>query len=139
MIRKFMLGVVILTAMVALASPARAGRASAAAAIVTLSDGYDVSPSTLPFIACDPVNGSTITMTGRDILVFWNTDQSNNHTITVNSVAIGHRLGDLTKLIGPNTHWVTQQFPLTGWMQSDGKLYLTADDASVKVAIIRLP
>jgi hypothetical protein len=117
---------------------ANATRVSASTATVTLSDGYAVLPSTLPFMNCDPVSYSSVTLTGREILVFYNSGAA-NATITVTSVVLNHRSGDLTKTISPGSYWITQQFPLSGWEQTDGNLYFQADNAAVKVAVIRLP
>jgi hypothetical protein len=85
------------------------------------------------------LDGAGFTLTGKEIPIVYNPD-SGAHTVTVESVPDAYkREGDITAYsIGAGEYAVLPQFPTDGWQQSDGKLYLAADNALVQFAILRL-
>ncbi len=92
------------------------------------------------FTAADAVNGNSFASTGRELLLVQNSGAT-PYTVTVSSVADGlKRTGDiaaysvgagLTSMLGP--------FSQPGWQQSDGTVHVTASNAAVKLAVVRLP
>lgn len=106
-------------------------------AIATPSS-YASTPNTLSFTAADDVNGNQTLLTGRELLIAYNSD-SLDHTVTVSSVACPHsRTGDASVTITAGSYVVFQMFPTTGWRQSDGYLYYNADSSTVKFAVIKI-
>ena len=77
---------------------------------------------------------------GREILVAHNTD-SGGHHITLHSVADAQgRTGDITSYaLGAGEVHVFSFFgSLLGWLQNDGSIYVDVDDATVKLAVLRV-
>jgi len=89
--------------------------------------------------AADVANKNAFQLTGSEVIVARNTDGANPHNITITSVAddIG-RTGDITEQIAAGAIRVYGRLQLEGWLQSDGQLYLEADDASVEFGVIQL-
>jgi hypothetical protein len=78
---------------------------------------------------------------GRDLVVAHNTG-AGARTITITSVADPHygRTGDiLTYSLGAGEYAVFGPFPLPGWQQSTGQVYLEASDPEVKFGVVALP
>jgi len=99
---------------------------------------YAPSSNTLTFTAADDVNGNQVLLTGREIIIAYNSD-SVDHTITVSSVACPHdRTGDATKTIAAGEYELFQMFPTLGWQQADGYLYFSSDSATVKFVVIKV-
>lgn len=96
---------------------------------------------TLTWTAADTSNNNMADLTGKEIILAWNTHASSAYTVTVTSVADRNgRTGDITTyslaageiaLIGPVP---TEGFQQTG--TDKGKIYLAASNASVKFAIV---
>lgn len=108
---------------------------------VHVSGKYPTALVALPLTAADATNFEQIALTGREILVIFNSDAS-DHTVTITSVAdtTEGRTGDITtenvvagtmKMIGP--------LAPEGWRQTDGYLYFQASDATIEYAVIQLP
>jgi hypothetical protein len=77
---------------------------------------------------------------GKDLLIVQNTD-SGAHTFTINSTADPYgRTKDITaESIAAGAIRVFGPMELTGWVQSDGRIYLEANSALVKFGVITLP
>jgi hypothetical protein len=89
--------------------------------------------------AADVANKNQFSPSGNDLILAWNSGAS-PYTVTVTSVVDPqNRTGDITSyslaaadiaVIGP--------LKTLGWVQTDGKVYLEASNASVKFAVITL-
>jgi hypothetical protein len=92
------------------------------------------------FTAADVSSKNAFPCTGRELVLVQNTD-SGAHTVTISSVADPqNRTGDITSYsIAAGAYVVLGPFRNLGWQQSDGNVYLEANDATVKFAIVRLP
>lgn len=106
----------------------------------TAPKSTSAAAAALAFAAADAVNGNEFPLTGREYIVAHNTDGATAHTLTVTSVADPFgRTGDLTQSIPAGGYYVTQVFDVVGWQQADGNLYLSADNAAIELAVVRLP
>lgn len=94
------------------------------------------------FAALDNVNGNYFACTGREIILFQNTDVG-AQTVTIDSVADEkNRQADITAYSLAAGDFVCVGVGLTnakGWKQSNGQIYIDSSDAGVKVAVLRLP
>lgn len=91
---------------------------------------------TLPVSAMDAANGNSFIATGREVLIFQNTDSA-SHTITITSVAdkLGRSDTSLTAYsIAANAYAAIQMKELSGW-QSGGIVTLTTTSALVKLGV----
>src|SRR4051794_36985247 len=91
-----------------------------------------VGPYAVAGVACtqtaaDAVNGNRFAMSGDDILLAYNSGAS-GHTVTVSSVPLNGRSGDITAdAIAAGEIRAYQRFPMPGWNQADGYLYVSAN------------
>lgn len=108
--------------------------------ITSLPANYAASPQALAWTAADNVNGNSIVLTGREILLVQNTDAA-SQTVTINSAADAYgRTGDITAFaMAAGSFYAFQKFPTSGWEQTDGTLHLTASAATVKFVVLREP
>lgn len=95
--------------------------------------------ATLTMTAADTGNMNQFVASGKDLLVAHNTGAS-TYTITVTSVADPYgRTTDIAAVnIVAGAYMVFGPLELTGWMQTDGKIYLQSNNAAVKFGIVRL-
>jgi hypothetical protein len=95
----------------------------------------------LVWTAADVANGNKVALTGKELVLAWNTHATTPYTVTMTSAADGlGRTKDITteSIAAGDIH----QFgvpQLEGWRQSDGTLSLNAENAAIKFAIVRLP
>ena len=107
---------------------------------VVIPAPYVASPlATVAWIAGDAGNGNKIRLTGNQVLLVWNSG-AGARTITVASAPDSHgRLGDITALsLAAGEIRAFAKFPLSGWQQPDGYLYLTPEHAEVKYIVLDL-
>lgn len=98
----------------------------------------DLELTAVTWTAIDNVNGDEVVLTGQEILLFRN-DNASSRTITITSVAGAEkRTGDLTLALSQNEYAAFQATKLSGWLQSDGKLYFTSSGSDTYVAILKL-
>jgi len=95
----------------------------------------------LTFTAADTSNGNAFAYTGRDALIVWNSHASTTYTFTPTSVAINGRQDPKN---GVAQNLTAGQFMLVnyrgeGWKQSDGNVYIDANNAAIKFCPIVLP
>jgi|SRR5579863_336309 len=93
----------------------------------------------LALTAIDTVNGNSFQATGREVLVFENTDAS-AHTVTITSVNdnLGRLDTSLTNYSIPANATIAIQMKfLPGWLQSNGLVYISGASALVKVAVLQ--
>ncbi|HEY0701262.1 MAG TPA: hypothetical protein VGD60_00700 [Candidatus Acidoferrales bacterium] len=93
----------------------------------------------LTMTAADVSNGNSFPFTGREILIAQNTDTGAHH-ITITSVADDKgRTGDVSSYALAAGAVVAFNFRglQGGWQQTDGSVHISADDATVKFAILQ--
>jgi hypothetical protein len=92
------------------------------------------------FTAADSVNGNSFTSTGRELVLVQNSGGS-AYTVTFASVADGiNRTGDIASYsVGAGLYSMFGPFAQNGWKQSDGTVHVTASNAALKLAVVRLP
>jgi hypothetical protein len=86
-------------------------------------------------------DGHQFAHTGREIILVQNANVG-AQTVTVSSVADPNmkRTGDITTYsVGASEFACFGPFPVDGWRQTDGNMYLAATATDVKFAILRLP
>lgn len=93
----------------------------------------------LTMTVADVGNLNDFVASGKDLIVAHNTGAS-TYTITVTSVADPYgRTKDISAVnITAGAYMVFGPLEVTGWLQTDGKVYLQANNASVKFGIVRL-
>lgn len=90
--------------------------------------------------AADDVDKNQFTAEGNDLIIAHNTGASErNITITSSADAFG-RTGDISsEAIAAGAIRIYGPLKVAGWIQSDGKVYLEADNAEVEFGVIKLP
>lgn len=89
--------------------------------------------------AMDAGNGNSFVATGKEVLLFQNTDAA-AHTITISSVAdgLGRTDSSLTNYSIPaNGIAAIQMSQLIGWIQAGQVVNLATSSALVKIAVLR--
>lgn len=109
----------------------------------TLQGPYPTLPVTaslldLTFQAADVANKNQFVSAGDDILLAWNTGAS-AYTVTFSSVADDKkRTGDVSAYSIGAGEIAAFRFKDAGWKQSDGKIYIEAENSAVKFAVAAL-
>jgi hypothetical protein len=110
----------------------------------TAPGGYPILPVTadsldLAMTAADVANKNQFAAGGNDLLIAQNSGAS-PYTFSVTSVADEKkRTGDVSAYsLGAGELAILGPFPAAGWMQPDGMIYLEANNAAVKFAIIAI-
>ena len=111
----------------------------------TLINSYPSIPLTADsadytYTAGDAVNGNSFPHTGKEIILARNVGAS-PATITIDSVDDPYnRQGDISAYsIGASEFAAFPPFPVQGWRQSDGKMYIDVSSTDIELAILRLP
>jgi hypothetical protein len=112
--------------------------------ILTLDNPLSLSPAAdslnLTFVATDDVNGNSVPCTGRELLIFKNTDVG-DHTVQINAADDDYgREGDT----GPYTISAGEEccpgaLPIKLYKDNNGDITFITSDALVQVAVIRFP
>ncbi len=106
-------------------------------------DAITAGSADFTFAAGDASNGNSFTCTGEEVLLAYNSDGANPYKITVTSVDDERgRSEDITDYSLAAGDYAVFGVGLTtnkGWKQTNGKIYLTVENAAVKVAVLRLP
>ena len=105
----------------------------------TAPGGYASAGVAVTMTAADVGNLNSATCEGNDLVIAQNTG-AGAHAVTITSAvdAFG-RLGTITsESIAAGAIRIYGPFPMSGWVQTDGKLYLSADHAEVKIGIVKL-
>lgn len=89
-------------------------------------------------VPADATNKEQFAITGREILIAYNSGAS-ARTITLTSVADDkNRTGDVTAYGIPAGGFCAYKFSsIEGWRQTDGYMYIEASHAEVKWAVLR--
>lgn len=107
---------------------------------ISAPGGNATTGTAFSYTAADVANGNSFKSTGKEIVVAKNTDGAVAHTVTISSTADPYgRTGDVSQSIAANGIYVFGPFPTTGWIQSDGKIYLSGDNAALEFQVITLP
>lgn len=93
----------------------------------------------LTMTAADISNLNEFAASGKDLIVAHNTGGS-SYTITVTSAADPYgRTRDISAVsIATGAYMVFGPLELTGWQQTDGRIYLQANNAAVKFGVVSL-
>jgi hypothetical protein len=101
---------------------------------------YSAAAAKLTMAAANVADMNQFTFGGEDLIVAHNTGGS-PYTLTISSVADPYgRTQDITTYSIPAGEYaVFGPFKAPGWLQSDGKIYLAASNASVLLGVVKLP
>mgnify|MGYP001582105566 CR=1 FL=1 len=95
------------------------------------------------FTAADVANGNSFVCTGKEVLLVYNIHATLPYTFGVTSVDDEKgRVEDITAYSLAALEFAVLGVGLTnaqGWKQSSGLVYLVAENASIKFAVLRLP
>jgi len=93
----------------------------------------------LTMTAADVANLNEFVASGKDLIVAHNTGGS-TYTVTVTSAPDPYgRTKDVAAVnITAGAYMVFGPLELTGWQQSDGRIYLQASNAAVKFGVVSL-
>lgn len=92
----------------------------------------------LTWQAADVANGNQVLGKAGDIILFKNTDAVNTYYVTITSVALFGRTGDITQYdVGPAETAHFGPYQHAGWKQTDGYLYLDAEHADIEFCVLR--
>jgi hypothetical protein len=94
----------------------------------------------MTYTAADVGNSNSVPLTGAEIVIAQNTDAA-IHNVTISSVGDAKgRKGDITTdPVAANSSKVYCRHSVDGWRQTDGNLYLSADNALIKFCVLQLP
>jgi hypothetical protein len=110
---------------------------------VTNSPGpFPAAGVAVTMTAEDIANHSRFPLTGRELLLIWNSHATTTYTYTVYSVADqAGRVLDITaqNIVAQAIHVLGPLSTNQGWRQSDGGVNVDANNASVKFGVIVLP
>lgn len=102
-------------------------------------NGWPTAGVPVTFTAANPTDKEQFPLTGKEIVIARNSGAS-SRTITITSVAYNGRVGDITtESIAAGAVRVFGPFNINGWKQTDGNLYLEANNAEVLFAVLTLP
>lgn len=88
----------------------------------------------------DAVNGHQVPSTGRELVLVKNEGVAAATVTIVSSPDERNRTGDIAAYsVGAGEYAVFGPFPVPGWRQADGKLYIDVSSSDIKLAVIRLP
>lgn len=96
----------------------------------------------LTFTACDPSNGNTVTITGKELVHVRNDHGSLAKTVTFTLKTDEYgRAGAVTAYsLAASEQAVFGPFPLAAWAQSTANdLYINGESTDIKLAIVRYP
>lgn len=101
---------------------------------------YPSALTVLPLTAADVANGNYFISTGRELLLAFNSDTA-SHNVTVTSQADQFgRLGSITtQAVAAGAYAIVGPLAKTGWANSSGWVLFSADNATVKFAVIQMP
>lgn len=108
---------------------------------VAVTGKWPTALAALTFTAADTSNKEQMILTGREILIIFNSDAS-PHTVTIDSVTdpTTNRTGSLTTVsVAAGAYKMIGPLAPDGWRNSSGYLTFEASDATVKYAAIQLP
>lgn len=102
--------------------------------------GYSGTGTKLVSSAGDATNGNKFKTTGNELVIAENSDGASGHTVTIVSVDDQYnRKEDISSYTVPagETH-IFGPFPIHGWQQSDGMIYLDCGTTDINFKIVQL-
>lgn len=110
------------------------------AAVGAYGDYTVADRADLAMTAADVANMNQFTASGNDLVLAHNSGGS-AYSVTITSAPdpYGRMSHIATYSLGAGEYAVFGPFALAGWVQADGKIYLQASNASVKLGIVALP
>lgn len=102
---------------------------------------YTANAADLTMAAADVSNKNQFVASSGDLVIAHNTGGS-AYTVTVTSSADPHynREGDISAYsLGAGEYAIFGPFKRPGWVQSDGYLYLEANNSAVKFGVVVIP
>lgn len=107
--------------------------------VVDLDPTHPGGAQAYTFAAHDTVNENDFLISGREVLLISNTDASSQDVVISSTPDSYGRTGDLTISVAAGTREAIAFLDRSGWMQSDGALYLDCTSANIEYAVLRLP
>lgn len=90
-------------------------------------------------VAADATNKEQVALTGKEMVIIRNSGAT-GRLITFTSTADDKgRTGDLTDTLAAGATGIYGPFPVTGFQQTDGKLYFECAHAECLIVVARLP
>lgn len=117
--------------------------ARTALTVVVLPEAWATSgtPVDPGMVNSDQVNGNSFIHTGKEILIVFNNDVA-AQTVTITSAPSSKtkRVGNITAVSVPAAaHRVFQRFPIDGWQQTGGVIFIDTSDPDLQLAVVRDP
>ncbi len=105
----------------------------------TAPGGYASAGVAVAMTAADVANLNSATAEGNDLIIVHNTGAGAHAWTMTSAIDPFGRLGTIaSESIAAGAIRIFGPIPINGWMQTDGKLYFSADHAEVKFGIIKL-
>ncbi len=106
----------------------------------TAPGNYAAAGVAVTMTAADVANLNSFVANGNDLVIAENTGAT-PYTITITSAPDPYgRTADIaTESIAAGAIRIYGPFPLAGWQQSDGSIYLQASNVAVKFGVVKLP
>ena len=103
------------------------------------ANGASAADFTVNFSGLDETSGNQFTFTGKEVVILHNSvgTAANVTLSTVAAAALGNRTGDVTVSVASGAYFGYDAGNITGWKQSDGEFYLSADASGMEAAILR--
>lgn len=94
----------------------------------------------LTMVTADISNLNQFTANGNDLVIAHNTGAS-PYTVTITSSPdpFGRTKDIAAYQLDADDYAIFGPFALAGWVQTDGKIYLQANNAAVKFGVVQLP
>lgn len=88
--------------------------------------------------AADATNGNSFPLTGAEILLIQNTDSS-AHTVTISSVAVNGRTGDITtySVAANSIACFSFRGSMAGWQQTNGNVNMSVSSALIYFGVLK--
>jgi hypothetical protein len=92
----------------------------------------------LAFSAADTSNGNSFKLTGHEVLLAYNSDASAHHLTITSTPDSRGRSADIASYSIPATSHAAFSFlsGQEGWIETDGTAHISADDTTVKLAVL---
>jgi hypothetical protein len=102
---------------------------------------YGANLADLTLAAADVGNKNQFAAGGNDLIVARNSDGANPYTVTITSAVDPYnRTSDISAYtLQAGEVAVFGPMKLTGWRQSDGMIYLEANNAAILLGVVALP
>ncbi len=141
MLKRFLASLLMFVSLVAMPSAFAARVEMTPASPAALRGTIAANAADIALTAADATNKQQVKITGREMLLAYNSSPDTAYTVTINSVAddLG-RVGDITAYsIGFGEFALFGPVPIKGFAQPNGKLNFEASNAAIKFVVIRVP